>query len=594
MSDWKDKTLYDRIIQRWMEAEGQYSRINRNREVVVRCFRPDEVPVGGEQRNSTGSQQTMELLGTDIYQGSGAWYSRTMATGFQGSLVSKNIDWFKYQMEQYELKGIDQLDLWLQDVKEYMTDVYNRSNFYDVQPQFTLDGLTTGSPLMFADEDIDHQRTMWTPQYFRNVRMYYDKFNQINGVIIKDPKWTAKQIADTFVLEGENRQDKLTIAINKSLDAGKLNDEFVVYRAVFRADDQIWDGWTKPEGAWTWFSVYFVELQTTDKSKKNKPLNKNMGYFGKPFVHWDFEKKPWEAASRTPAWYAIWDCMGLQQVYKNFLENVQYKNRPPVMYLESMKNRLDLSPEGEIPVDSKEYQTPPVALRDMVGDVAMNSELSEIYEEALARWFFIDKFQMFSALSQSGGSPPTATQIWQMAGEKATLLSPAIETHSKYLSDADSRMIQIEATAGRGPFNPRTMENIADIVLANVSDPESIRTIGVQPIFTGVLAQAQKQSQELEPIQSGLAAASPLLEVWPELKLAFREHKLLDKTLNTVDFPEDTLVPADEYQERIAAVRAAEAKQREFENSMEAMKNSKSIQGPVDENSVMSKVAEAV
>ncbi len=595
MPDWASKTLYDRIVDRWKEKESQYSRINRNREVVVRCFRPDELPVGGEQRNSTNAEQNMEFLGQDIYQGSPVHVSRNMATAFQGSLVSKNIDWFKYQMEQYELKGIDQLDIWLQEIKEYMTDVYNRSNFYDVQPQFTLDGLTIGSPLMFADEDILEQRTMWTPQYFRNVRMYYDKFNQINGVIVKDPKWTAKQIADTFILDGDSREDKLTIAVNKSLSAGKLADEYTVYRAVFKVDDQIWDSednsFKNPAGPWTWLSVYFLELQTTDNNKKNTPLNKNIGYFNKPFVHWDFEKKLWEAASRTPAWYAIWDCMGLQQVYKNFLENVQYQNRPPVMYLDTMKNKLDLSPESATGLDKSEYQNPPFALKDMVGSVEMNKELSDIYEDALGRWFFKDKFEMFSALVRTGNSPPTATQIFQMAGEKATLLSPAIETHSKYLSDADARMVNIEVAAGRGPFDPRTMANITDIVLSNVPNPDVIRSVGIQPVFTGILAQAQKQSQALEPIQSGLAIAGPLIEVFPQLKLKFREGELLDEALRTVDFPEGTIIPNDEYLERVAAANEAAAKQQQFENSMEALKNSKNVQGPVDENSILAKAA---
>jgi len=420
--NWKDKTLYERIIDRWNEKETDSSKVNRNREIITAYFRSDELLETDDKGN---------LLGQDIYNGSGPWYSRMMATGFQGSLVSKNISWIRYQMEQFELQGIDILDSWVQDIKEYMSDVYNRSNFYDVQPQFTHDGLTTGSPLMFAEEEILSQRTMWLPQHYKTLRLYHDKFNQIEGVVVKDKTWTAKQIFDTFVKEdddeGTKRKEMLPIAINKALESGKLNDEFVIYRAVFKATDPIWDGgdseggWKKPVGEWMWLSVYFPEIsQQADNNKRNTPLipvGKGPGYFSQPFATWEFDKKPWEVSSRTPAWYAIWDCMGLQQTYKNFMENIQLKNRPPFFAIDTMKGRVKLSPEGEIYVTEQEYDRPPKSM-DLVGDVKLNRELFELYEDALKRWFYIDRFQMFSDLVRTNKQAVTATQIWQMAARR--------------------------------------------------------------------------------------------------------------------------------------------------------------------------------
>ena len=136
-----NKTLYDRIVDRHKEKDQDYGKVNRNRRVITELFRSDEIMEVTEAG---------QLVGQAIYNGSPSWFSRMMATGFQGSLVSKNIDWFRYQMEQSELKGIDLLDIWLQAVKEHMTDAYQKSNFYDVQPQFTHDGVTIGSPVLFG------------------------------------------------------------------------------------------------------------------------------------------------------------------------------------------------------------------------------------------------------------------------------------------------------------------------------------------------------------------------------------------------------------------------------------------------------------
>jgi hypothetical protein len=606
MVAWKDRTLYDRITDRWQELEGKYSTLNTNREQIIRIFRSDEQPEndseGSTNSGSTGGGgKDMDLLGQNIYNGSGAWYSKSMATGFQGNLVSKNIVWIRYQMEQFSLRTIDELDIWLQDVKVYMNEVYQRSNFYDVQPQFTLDGITTGSPVMFGESVESSGRTMWMPQYYKNVRLYYDKFNEVNGCIVRDKKWTAKQIHDTFIgddPDGTKATEKLTMSVNNALKAGKLNQEFTVYRAVFKVDDQIWDGsgndaFKKPAGDWTWLSVYFLEITDQDASKKNKPLNDNMGYFSQPFVNWDFDKKPWEAASRTPAWYAIWDNMGLQQVHKNLLENAQLMNRPPVIAMDTMKGNMHLSPEGQMYVGKQEYDRPPKSL-DLIGSLNIPSEIIEIYDEALQRWFFIDKFQMFSQLARQNKQPVTATQIFQMAGEKATLLSPAIETHSKYLSVADARMVDIEARAGRGPFDPDTMANITDIILSNAT--ENVVTIGIQPTFVSPLAQAQKLTQALEPITTGIALVreSGLLDMEPDLKHGLRLKGTMDKMLEAVDFPASEIVPTEEYDEIVAGINEQRAAQLQQENQIELMKASKALQGPVDETSVIEQVKEAV
>lgn len=584
--NWHKKTLYERIIDRWTELENDYTQINQNRETITAYFRSDEILETDDKGN---------LVGQDIYNGAGPWYSRMMATGFQGSLVSKNIAWIRYQMREFELKGIDELDQWCQDIKDHMTDVYQRSNFYDVQPQFTHDGLTTASPLMFGEENITKRKTMWRPQHYKNARLYYDGDNENEGVIIKDKTWTAKQIFDTFVKEddenGTKRKELLTIEVNKALESGKLNDEFTVYRAVFKQNDPIWDGgWKKPKGRWTWLSVYFLEITQVDKKKRNTPLNKDVGYFSQPFVTWAYDKKPWEKSSRSPAFYAIWDCMSLQQIDKNFIENIQLKNRAPVLALNSMKNRLHLSPEGEILVSEDEYEKPPKAL-DMVGDVKLDKDLIDIKDSALRRWFLVDFFQMFTDLIRTQKQPVTATQIWQMAGEKATLLSPAIETHSRYLEACDDRMMNIEMMAGRGPFNRQRMANITDVVLSNAKGP--LRSIGVVPVFIGALAQAQKVTQALKPIQATLEALEPLLAIYPDLRMAIREWDTANDIVEALDFPQKNIVPKEEYEEALAAVNQQRAQQAQLENAIEMAKASKDISGKVEPDSVLGSMAGA-
>ena len=325
---------------------------------------------------------------------------------------------------------------------------------------------------------------------------------------------------------------------------------------------------------------------SAELSKKNKPLNKDMGDFSKAFTNWNFDKKPWEPSSRTPAWYALWDCLSLQQIDKNYLEDVQNANRRAFIALDTMKNNVNLDPEGEMWVTQNEYDNPPKFL-DKVGGLTFERELIEMKEEALKRWFFIDKLSMFSELAIQKNQPPSATQIIQMAGEKATLLSPAIETHSRYLETADARMVDIEFRAGRGPFAPDVMANITDIIQSNLTRP--VKSVNIVPVFIGQLAQAQKVAQALKPIQSTMGVTRELMDMNPQLRHKYRWYELAGKVEDAFDFPQDVIVPKDEYDEKVAAENEALAKQQQFENTMEAMKNSKNLGSPVDETSILAR-----
>ena len=586
MTTWAEKTLYERIIEKHGELDTGYAKSNANREIITQFFRSDELI----DTNDAG-----ELLGQDIYNGAGPWYSRKMSTGFQGNLVSKAIDWIKYMFDELKLKGIDELDAYLQAVKEHMAHSYRKGNFYDVQPQFTHDGVTTGSPVMFGEEDFDNRRTMWIPQHYSTVRLWRDRYNQDEGCIVEDKTWPAKQILDTFVKvddeNGTKRKQKLSNAVNTAIEAGQYNEKFTVFRATFKTTDPIWDGtgpdaFKKPRGDWKWLSVFFLELTSAEKDKQNTPLNDNMGDFEKPFAAWHFDRKPWEKTSRSPAFYALWDNLSLQQLDKNMGENVQYINRPAMIALKSMAGRMRLGPEGEILVSEKEYDKPPKALRDKVAGIDLNKDYLDMKDEALRRWFMLDVLSIFSDLAFEKNQPITAYQSSLINGEKTTLLSPAIETHSVYLEDIDSRMIGAEVRAGRGPFSPAERANITDIVQSQLG---KVGPIEIKPVFVGKLARSQKIAQAIEPIVGTMDIVGPLLEINPQLTFAYDWWETANHVNEAMDFPQVALRSKDDYDKAVAADNERKAQEAQAQQAIELMKASGGIQGPVDDSSILAR-----
>jgi len=582
---YKDRKLYERITDRLEQKKPAYDRFNVARDSINEYFRLD-IGIDAEESNRG------DFFGRNMYESTGPWAAKTMAKFFQGSLVSPNTDWIKYAMRQSELVGVDELDIWCQDVKDHMTSVYRRSNYYQTLPRYTLDGLTTGSPVLFVEETDPIKGTIKCLQHhYKHCFMFYDKYGDIEGIILKDPTWTARQIEQKFSNGATSEKDyaKYSTSLQNDLKQGNFNAEHTIIRAIFKYDDPLFnrEGFKKPRGK-KWISVYFEENGPPDR--KDTPLLVE-GFFTRPFMTWNYNRLEYEMVSRTPAFEAIYDVLSQQQAYKNWLENAALKNRPPRIALSTMKNRLELWPEGLTYVDDEEYQKPPHNL-DVVGDVLYNKETSDILAEAIKRHFMLDALMRFSEIAKNNKQPLTVYQLWKIAGENSTLLSPAIESYSgDLLGPVDVRFVDIEYRAGRGPFDRMRMEEISEIVWANLKT--YTEPFGLAPEFIGPLARAQRLQQAVEPIISGLQTLAPVFQMFPEAKYVMKQYELADRIVQATDFPLDVINTKEDFEKIIAEISQQAFQQKQFDNAIEMAKASKDVSGSVEPDSFLGAVVGA-
>jgi len=585
MSTWEDKNLHEKISAKLKFQESKYSHYNTSRDRIAELFRPD-MDIASDS-NSRG-----DFLGKDIYEGTGPWASRVMSKGLQNNLVSSEIDWIMYIMAAFELRGIDALDVWCQGIKDHMTAAYRRSNYYDIATQFTHDGLTIGSPVMMSEEIVNEQKVMFMPHHYRNCFVFYDRYGRPEGLIIRDKNWTVKQICDKFITaktpeaKKAEREKKLSTLLNNEINNGDYYKEHTIILAVFKSDDEIWDaqGFTKPFGDYKWYMAYYEK--DAEKDKQKEPLSKG-GFFVRPFMVWNYNKKPWDSISWTPASAAIWDMASQQQVHKHYIEGTQLTTRMPHIALKSMENRLNFDPEGTMYVDEQEYDRPPKPL-EVLGDIRFTKELSEVFRAAIERHFEIDLFKMFSRLPEQIKQPVTATQIIQMMGEKRTLLGGIESYANELLKPADDIIMGVEYEAGRGPFHPSVMANIIDIIRNNAKT--RMATAEVMPEFISLLARAQKIAQQLQPIQTGVAALAEIGTAMGDrdyVRLMIKPYETGDGILESLNFPQKNVNTKDEYEglrDELARQRAAD-KQTEY--AIEMAKAAKGVSGPVDETSIL-------
>jgi hypothetical protein len=429
------------------------------------------------------------------------------------------------------------------------------------------------------------------PQHYSKCYTSYNRFNRPNGIIIKDTTWTAQQISDTFCkgntpeARAKLRDETLSTPLANGLKQGEFYKEFTIIRAVFLANDEMWNGgsFQRPVKDAVWIGV---EFEFGEPKDKNKPL-RTSPYYSQPFVVWDYNKKLQEAVSRTPADDAIWDVRSHQDVFKDFLENSKLQNRPPVVALSGMRGRMDLSADGFTFVDEQEYQTPPKKV-DVVGNLVFNKELADLFAEALKRHFHIDEFQRFNSLAQSNKQPVSALQIMQMSGENSVLLGPALESQDRDLTDTDARFMQIEIEAGRGPFAPDIMANIQDVIEQNIKN-HALASVSILPEFISQLSRAQKIQQALDPIREAMEAGQYVSSIVdPDLMhLMVRGYETLDEVFQAVGFSPKNYNTKKDYQE--AADHLAQMRQQAAQQAqqMEMMQNAKNVTGPIDKSSIL-------
>jgi len=163
MTSYGQQSLYERVMGRQSQLESKRTPWDSQRQAIAEAFRADLT-----DESLTGIDEGA-FRGEDIIEGSGPYAAGVMARCFQGSLCGPSINWIRHVTSQLELKGNDVLNKWLQDFDDHMRATYRKSNFYDVMPSYTLDGVTVGTPVVIIEEDVNNGINICTvPHYTEN------------------------------------------------------------------------------------------------------------------------------------------------------------------------------------------------------------------------------------------------------------------------------------------------------------------------------------------------------------------------------------------------------------------------------------------
>jgi hypothetical protein len=231
---------------------------------------------------------------------------------------------------------------------------------------------------------------------------------------------------------------------------------------------------------------------------KNEKLIDESGYNQFPSVVWRYRKETDEVYGRSPAWDAYSEIMLGNQEAKTNLIAGQKMAEPPMVGIEDLRGLVNNTPRGWTWVQS--MQDVPTTLNERI-QLPYAIEMRERTDKAIEKHFNVDFFLM---LSQAAYNKVflTATQVIQMAGEKAAVLATRTDTlNIEALNPIIDRVWGIEWNAGRIPPPPQILQDYSNAQ--------------IEVDYLGPLAQAQKVMFQTQGIRASLDDLARIAQIDP-------------------------------------------------------------------------------
>ena len=536
--------LYDHILVRQDFFETERKPVESEWEAINQLILPRlEFMLKPESKGGR--------IGTKIYNGLPVSIARLAADGLFGYLVSPNLRWMKLCMANRKLEESPEVKTWLQECEEQLYYAF-RSGFYPAIHEFFEIGVKLGTAIMYIDEDLKNQRVVFDTRELAEFYIAENKFGIVDTWHRKY-KLAAREAVKVF------DENKLPEEVKKDAKAkGNQDNMYEFLHAVYPNEDKIHgklDSKNKD-----FYSGYLM------LDSKKKIMLKESGYNKFPGPVWRWRKGnkgPWGCG---PGHDSLVDIFGLNQIRKDAMKAVHLALDPALNVPDDME-RVRVSPHGINRYSDPQRMIYPVHIP---ANFPATFELENKIEKAIEKHFMVEFFMLLSRQEVQ----KTATEIMELAGEKATLAVAVVgNIIDEGIEPSIDRTFTIEMDAGRMP-----------------EPPPEIYGEELEVEYLGQLAQAQKKWIESQGVQQGLALSIPFWEHFPEAKDIINSIETQRKILVGTGWPQEGIRSKEEVEE-IQRVRAEEVQREKTMQGVERMADiAPKVSKKVEPGSIMEKM----
>jgi hypothetical protein len=455
------------------------------------------------------------------------WFGLELPGKFNFPRTSRMRSWTGKRVDSYP-----EVRHWLQDTQTVMYAAFNRSNFYDVMPEFISDGATCGTAHLLTEEDLESASIVFTVPHFRECYIAENQWGKVD-TCYRVYRMTLRQLAQKFGWE-----EMLRIEPNFQRDyESNMHGERDVLHAIYpRADyepgriDAKGKRWVSE---WVYCRGGKILVPGTGKTNPSLGDEKNLiaqegGYDSMPSITWRWRKNNDEVYGRGPGHDSFVSIALSNQMSRTNLITAQKLAEPAYVVYSDMRGIFRTEPKSVMYIESNRGDIRarmPQILPTGAQNLPFNIEYQEKVQQIINEHFHTDVFLMMSALAKAGDtSRMVIQQVQELQGEKAAILGTRVgNLQSEAFDPLIFRVYSIEAAAGRIPMPP-------PILLESVHG-----TVEVQ--YLGPLAQAQTRLSKVRALQSGIGLSTQVTQLNPISMDKIDFDKVVEELLDATGFP---------------------------------------------------------
>ena len=484
-------------------------------------------------------------------------FARTLRSGLVGYSISPNIVWQKLTFEdQHHLDSLYGAKDWLEEVERKLYAEFARSNLYQQAGMMIDSAVLYGDGVMLIDEVLGENKLRFTTLKKQEYYLGIDEYERVDTVFRKYSITLAN--ASAFFGE-ENLSD--TQRADLKLD-NTTDKEITVIHAVFKRDEH--DDKSRNAKEMPYASIFIDENEDR--------ILLESGYTEFPFAVFLWEPVPGTPYGESPSIHAIDDIRILNKHEEQLLKMSQMAGSPSYNVPDSMRDHVNVVP------NSYNYYNKPheIILPVNTGsNFPLTVEMHIRIEDRIKDWFNVD---FFLALQQKQGKM-TATEVMELQGEKASVLSDLVVNLNSALSKIIQRSFNLLFKQGKIPPPPESLAG-------------SKAKLKVE--FMGPLAQAQKKYHEAGGIQQGISLIGALAQLNPEALDNVDFDAAMKRGLEGASFPQEAIREERDIEELRKQRAEQQAQQQQMADAMETQKqimgNANKLNEPVHPGSTLAEI----
>ena len=432
---------------------------------------------------------------------------RTLSSGMMSGITSPARPWFQLRTPDPSLNEFQPVKMWLDLVRNRMTEVFLRSNLYTTLPITYADlGVYGTHAFAVLEDDEDVIRCHPFP-----IGSYMVGTSHRGNVdtLYREYQMTVRQLALQF------GRDKLSQATKNMLDSGQLDTWIDVVHAVEPNDE--YDA-RKPLAKFKRFrSVYY------ERGCEQDIFLRESGFDEFPIMapRWSITGE--DIYGHSPGMDALGDIKALQLEQKRKAQAIDKLVNPPMTAPSSLRNtRGSLLPGDVTYVDVAQGQqgfAPVYEINPRINELMLDIQDNQ---GRIRRAFFEDLFLMIANDTRSN---ITAREIQERHEEKLLMLGPVLERlNDELLDPLIDRSFNIMVKMGMVPPPPKELEGM-DLSVEYISVmAQAMKLTGITGIerlmgFAGQLAQANPAVLDKIDFDQAIDEYAAMVGVPPSLVL---------------------------------------------------------------------------